>query len=124
MKKKLILSLIGLITVGLVGIIIYPKFFPSPQAKQERTVLYWTDPMIPGYKSDKPGKSPMGMELVPVYEDSAQTLQSQKNENQEGEIDYYTCTMHTSVREAKPGKCPICSMDLVPVLKKAKATKQ
>jgi Cu(I)/Ag(I) efflux system membrane fusion protein len=33
-------------------------------------------------------------------------------------IDYWTCTMHPSVHAAKPGKCPICSMDLVPVLKK------
>lgn len=32
-----------------------------------RTPLYWTDPMIPNYRSDKPGKSPMGMDLVPVY---------------------------------------------------------
>ncbi|MBI3324297.1 MAG: efflux RND transporter periplasmic adaptor subunit [Candidatus Omnitrophica bacterium] len=36
-----------------------------------RNILYWTDPMIPGYKSDKPGKSPMGMDLVPVYEEEA-----------------------------------------------------
>lgn len=28
--------------------------------------LYWKAPMIPGYRSDKPGKSPMGMDLVPV----------------------------------------------------------
>ncbi len=28
---------------------------------------------------------------------------------------YYTCTMHPSVRSPSPGKCPICSMDLVPV---------
>ena len=34
------------------------------------TVLFWTDPMMPGYKSDKPGKSPMGMEMVPVYEEA------------------------------------------------------
>ncbi len=39
-------------------------------AKGERKVLYWADPMTPGFKSDKPGKSPfMDMELVPVYED-------------------------------------------------------
>jgi membrane fusion protein, copper/silver efflux system len=36
----------------------------------ERKILYWTDPMTPGYRSDKPGKSPfMDMELVPVYEE-------------------------------------------------------
>lgn len=38
---------------------------------KEKTILYWTDPMIPGYKADKPGKSPMGMELVPVYQEDA-----------------------------------------------------
>ncbi len=42
----------------------------ADSAKKERQVLYWTDPMTPGFKSDKPGKSPfMDMELVPVYED-------------------------------------------------------
>lgn len=34
-----------------------------------KKVKYWTDPMIPGFKSDKPGKSPMGMEMVPVYDE-------------------------------------------------------
>ena len=33
-------------------------------------------------------------------------------------VDYYTCTMHPSVHEKRPGKCPICSMDLVPVKKR------
>jgi RND family efflux transporter MFP subunit len=34
-------------------------------------------------------------------------------------IDYWTCTMHPSVHSKDPGKCPICSMDLVPVMKKS-----
>ena len=34
-------------------------------------------------------------------------------------IDYWTCTMHPSVREKGPGKCPICSMDLVPAMKES-----
>ena len=33
-------------------------------------------------------------------------------------VAYYTCTMHPSVHSLVPGKCPICSMDLVPVMKK------
>ncbi|TXI24893.1 MAG: efflux RND transporter periplasmic adaptor subunit [Roseateles sp.] len=38
----------------------------------ERKALYWHDPMVPGQKFDKPGKSPfMDMQLVPVYADEA-----------------------------------------------------
>lgn len=38
--------------------------------KTGRKVLYWHDPMVPGQKFDKPGKSPfMDMPLVPVYAD-------------------------------------------------------
>jgi len=33
----------------------------------EKEVLYWKAPMDPNFKSDKPGKSPMGMDLIPVY---------------------------------------------------------
>lgn len=39
----------------------------------ERKVLYWRAPMDPNYTSDQPGKSPMGMDLVPVYEDEVAT---------------------------------------------------
>jgi Cu(I)/Ag(I) efflux system membrane fusion protein len=34
------------------------------------------------------------------------------------DVDYYTCTMHPSVHAEAPGKCPICGMELVPVMKK------
>ena len=40
----------------------------SPANVTEKKILYWTDTMLPGYKSDHPGKSPMGMDLTPVYE--------------------------------------------------------
>ncbi|HJW13358.1 MAG TPA: efflux RND transporter periplasmic adaptor subunit, partial [Thermoanaerobaculia bacterium] len=46
-----------------------PSSRPTPPAKK---ILYWVDPMVAGYKSDKPGKSPfMDMDLVPVYEDGS-----------------------------------------------------
>jgi RND family efflux transporter MFP subunit len=38
-------------------------------------------------------------------------------------VDYYTCTMHPSVKKQSPtDKCPICSMDLTPVEKKGGAS--
>lgn len=41
--------------------------YNSGAASGERKILYWVAPMDPNYKMDKPGKSPMGMDLVPVY---------------------------------------------------------
>jgi membrane fusion protein, copper/silver efflux system len=46
---------------------------------------------------------------------------SNKTAAVEADIDYWTCTMHPSVHSKDPGKCPICSMDLVPVKKNAAA---
>ncbi len=41
----------------------------AQQSPSKRKVKYWRAPMDPTYISDKPGKSPMGMDLLPVYED-------------------------------------------------------
>ncbi|WP_058911730.1 efflux RND transporter periplasmic adaptor subunit [Entomohabitans teleogrylli] len=42
----------------------------GPAPREARAVLYWYDPMVPGQRFDKPGKSPfMDMELVPRYAD-------------------------------------------------------
>jgi Cu(I)/Ag(I) efflux system membrane fusion protein len=40
-------------------------------ASNEREILYWVAPMDANYRRDEPGKSPMGMDLVPVYADEA-----------------------------------------------------
>ncbi|HEY3857783.1 MAG TPA: efflux RND transporter periplasmic adaptor subunit [Verrucomicrobiae bacterium] len=49
----------------------------------------------------------------------------QSAESKPAAVDYYTCTMHPSVHSQDPhGKCPICSMDLVPVEKKSELTNQ
>ena len=44
----------------------------SAHAEQsdEKKPLYWVAPMDSNYRRDKPGKSPMGMDLIPVYEES------------------------------------------------------
>ncbi|REL29248.1 efflux RND transporter periplasmic adaptor subunit [Thalassotalea euphylliae] len=38
-------------------------------SEKEKKPLYWVAPMDANYRRDQPGKSPMGMDLVPVYED-------------------------------------------------------
>ena len=42
-------------------------------AEEEKEILYWVAPMDQNYRRDKPGKSPMGMDLIPVYADAAES---------------------------------------------------
>ncbi len=42
-----------------------------PGGAKKGKIKYWVAPMDPTYISDKPGKSPMGMDLVPVYEEES-----------------------------------------------------
>lgn len=47
-----------------------PSADSAPTASGERKILYWHDPMVPGPRFDKPGRSPfMDMDLVPRYAD-------------------------------------------------------
>ena len=39
---------------------------------EQPEILYWVAPMDPNFRRDGPGKSPMGMDLVPVYADGAE----------------------------------------------------
>lgn len=91
-------------------------FGKNVTATDGRTVVYWVAPMDPTYVSENPGKSPMGMDLVPVYEDELPGTQAPSQLNLEGVagVDYYyTCGMHPNVHETEPGICPICNMNLV-----------
>ncbi|PKF63371.1 efflux RND transporter periplasmic adaptor subunit [Psychromonas sp. psych-6C06] len=74
------------------------------EASEEPQVLYWVAPMDANYRRDKPGKSPMGMDLVPVYE----------TPDNEPKILYWVAPMDANYRRDKPGKSPM-GMDLVPV---------
>ena len=59
------------INIFVAGTIIINSFLPSQvMAENEKEILYWVAPMDANYRRDKPGKSPMGMELVPVYAES------------------------------------------------------
>jgi len=80
-------SFIGILTLFILGtgigsFITYTKynelngFFEPSKATQamdsapkEKEPLYWVAPMDPNYQRDKPGQSPMGMDLIPFYGD-------------------------------------------------------
>ncbi len=38
--------------------------------KKEKKIAYWVAPMDANFRRDEPGQSPMGMDLVPVYEEA------------------------------------------------------
>ncbi len=66
------LRLAFLLAVLPLAVLIVPAAGPALCAEDTAAeVLYWVAPMDPAYRRDKPGKSPMGMDLVPVYADAA-----------------------------------------------------
>ena len=74
MKK--IIFVIGAIVIAVaLGILIGRSMSSKTAASTEssaggdREVLHWVAPMDANYRRDEPGKSPMGMDLVPVYAD-------------------------------------------------------
>ena len=70
-----VISSLSLIIIGATaGVIGYSQFSSinsesGISAKDEP--LYWVAPMDANYRRDKPGLSPMGMELIPFYNDGA-----------------------------------------------------
>ncbi|TNF69387.1 MAG: efflux RND transporter periplasmic adaptor subunit [Gammaproteobacteria bacterium] len=77
MQKRFFKSL-ALIVFGIgVGVVVFYVFtlYEKDEHKSGhqdiKKPMYWVAPMDPNYKRDKPGKSPMGMDLVPVYEESS-----------------------------------------------------
>ncbi|MDP2645083.1 MAG: efflux RND transporter periplasmic adaptor subunit [Desulfobacterales bacterium] len=85
---------------------------PAP-AGAERRIAYWKAPMNPTEIYDKPGKSAMGMDLVPVYEDELKDSAAPRDKDQR-RIAYWKAPMNPTEIYDKPGKSAM-GMDLVPV---------
>ena len=70
---KHLLLIIALAAALLAGVLIGRTTDHAPTsnvgASADREILYWVAPMDRNYRRDTPGKSPMGMDLVPVYAD-------------------------------------------------------
>ena len=67
---------IGMMLTALVSSVVTSWLLQSPAVETmaepaDAQPLYWVAPMDANYRRDQPGKSPMGMDLVPVYADAA-----------------------------------------------------
>ncbi len=76
MKKPIITLILGFafgIALMLMINLLNPQAVSSSDmpsdAPKEKKPLYWVAPMDANYRRDKPGKSPMGMDLIPYYGD-------------------------------------------------------
>ncbi|UAA38629.1 efflux RND transporter periplasmic adaptor subunit [Paraneptunicella aestuarii] len=73
--------LIVAVLSAVVGSILTAAFYPSSnehsvsKSDKAKQPLYWVAPMDPNYRRSEPGKSPMGMDLVPVYEEDSSSQQ-------------------------------------------------
>ena len=112
------IPLIGALVVGLVGAVLISNsskpgkgldVTSANEKPAEKEVLYWVAPMDSTFRRDEPGKSPMGMDLVPVYAE-----EMTEPEMTEPEILYWVAPMDPTFRRDEPGKSPM-GMDLVPV---------
>ena len=69
---------------------------------------------ITGYAPLSRRKALLGLSLLTL---TACSRSAQQAKGASSNVAYYTCTMHPFVRSQDPqGKCPICGMDLVPVM--------
>lgn len=77
-SKVIITGLVLALIISLLGNLF---LFSTPNLNEEEIQkgsktepIYWVAPMDANYKRDEPGKSPMGMDLVPVYEEGVSTI--------------------------------------------------
>ncbi len=100
----------------------------------------YTCPMHPEIVQDKPGNCPKcGMHLVPVKIAGINPEHTQKPAKANSDVEHtghdqdkivkaditagnqsskkYTCPMHPQIVQDGPGKCPLCGMTLVPLIK-------
>ena len=69
-RTSLIIAALALLAgaaAGIAGTSLLRGDSASSGTSGEREILYWVAPMDSSYRRDEPGKSPMGMDLVPVY---------------------------------------------------------
>lgn len=82
--KKITIQILTVIVFFCLGLLARPYLLMTQNKSLNKSIItkakikYWVAPMDPKFRKDKPGKSPMGMDLVPVYE-STQKIPNDKS---------------------------------------------
>ncbi len=76
-KKQILILIVGVVLGAIVTLFVSSitenknktddNRHEASESPEQRKPLYWVAPMDANYRRDKPGKSPMGMDLVPFY---------------------------------------------------------
>jgi hypothetical protein len=126
MKRfQMIAFVAAVLVLASVGLLAGPSSAGTPDRKvannpsanaptSSKTILYWYDPMKPEQHFTKPGKSPMGMQLVPKYAPEKSAV--------ERKVLYWYDPMKPETHFAKPGKSPFMDMQLLPKYAPGKTT--
>ena len=71
-SRVIVVSVLTGLLTGALGVYLLPaaNTRSDTTSEGEKKPLYWVAPMDDSYRRDKPGKSPMGMDLVPVFEET------------------------------------------------------
>ena len=97
---------------------------PEDAHAHDGASTYYTCPMHPQIVRDQPGKCPVcTMDLVKATKQAAKPVAAAQPiagpTAGSAALTHYTCPMHPQISREQPGKCPICSMDLVKATKAA-----
>ena len=115
--------LIGMTLFAAIMVLHYFGATPWQSASAEATLYHC--PMHPTYISNQPGECPIcGMNLVPIDKEGHETTVKKDTAGTAGmpgmaaptatmaKPGQYTCPMDPEIVSDKPGKCPICGMNL------------
>ncbi len=70
-----------------------------------------TEALLGSNKSESEPKPELDSKSVSNENNTSETAEVHHNHESDTEV-YYTCSMHPNVKEPKPGRCPICNMNL------------
>nr|WP_129734078.1 efflux RND transporter periplasmic adaptor subunit [Parabacteroides goldsteinii] len=87
------------------------------KTKQVQYIIFALAGLLVGWLLFSPSSTPQADSSHHDHSHDSIAGHSHSHDLQQDENGVWTCSMHPQIRQDKPGKCPICGMDLIPVRK-------